>query len=180
VDLVKVGVAGGGTVAQELLRALATCGAAVVPVFLADEGVDEALVAQALRESAFPALMLDTAAKGAGSLLQRVPRAMLSGFVARVRTGGRLAGLAGALRADDVPAIRALGPDFAGFRSAVCAGGRAQALDAVRVGEIARLLSGADLRRGPGIPSHRTEFGVRPEGQTPASPPRAGGSGLQT
>jgi len=166
VDLVKVGVARGGPAAEParaLLRALAGCGAAIVPVLLADEGVDDVLVEAALREDAFPAVMLDTAAKGDGSLVQRVPRAALADFVARVRASGRLAGLAGALRVEDVPALRLLGPDFAGFRSAVCVGGRAGPLDAARVGELARRLAGA--RAGSGL---RPDPGIRLFGVTSA------------
>ena len=41
--------------------------------------------------------------------------------------------LAGALQLADWPALRALNPDFAGFRSAVCAGDRAGALDPTRL-----------------------------------------------
>jgi uncharacterized protein (UPF0264 family) len=173
VDVVKVGVArpaGQARVAEDLLDALAACGAAVVPVLLADAageggaaGVDEALVTHVLRTSAFPAVMLDTAAKGAGSLVQRLPRTALAAFVARVRASGRRAGLAGALRVEDVPALRALGPDFAGFRSAVCEGGRAGPLDAARVRELARRCR---------------EYGVRSEDQTPFLEEQ--GSGLQT
>jgi uncharacterized protein (UPF0264 family) len=159
VDVVKVGVARparGDGAAEDLLEALAACGAPVVPVFLVDAvdgaagtnaadgagraGVDEALLARALRAPAFPAVMVDTAAKGAGSLVQRVPRAALAAFVARVRASGRKAGLAGALRLEDIPALRALGPDFAGFRSAACAGGRAGPLDAARVQALAHAL----------------------------------------
>lgn len=163
VDLVKVGVARSANAvepARALLRALAECGVAVVPVLLADEGVDDVLVAAALREGAFPAVMLDTAAKGVGSLVQRVPRAALADFVARVRASGRLAGLAGALRLEDVPALRTIGPDFAGFRSAVCMGGRAGTLDAARVGQLACSLRGTSPKSG-----------VRPEGQTPPVEP---------
>ncbi len=138
VDYVKVGVdaAAGRAAALALvarLAGLARAGIPVVPVLVADEGVDEALVHAALREQVFPALMLDTRAKRAGSLLERVARASLAGFVAAVRAEGCLAGLAGALRLADLEALRALDPDFAGFRSAACAGGRADALDAALV-----------------------------------------------
>jgi uncharacterized protein (UPF0264 family) len=44
-----------------------------------------------------------------------------------------LCGLAGALRLQDVPALQRLRPGYAGFRSAVCAGERAGALDPARV-----------------------------------------------
>jgi (5-formylfuran-3-yl)methyl phosphate synthase len=142
VDYVKVGVGGafGGTFANSsasppasavatLLQRLAGCGTAVVPVLIVDHGIDAALVRAALRERAFPALMLDTFDKRGGSLLQRIAPAALAAFVETVRSHGCLAGLAGALRADDVPALVAFAPDFGGFRSAVCRGDRAGALD---------------------------------------------------
>jgi (5-formylfuran-3-yl)methyl phosphate synthase len=173
VDLVKVGI-DSGPASAALLAALARCPAAVVPVLMADHGVDMALVHTALALGAFPALMLDTAEKVAGSLLQRRPLAELQAFIDAVRaagprgstlsgatvnstagmtastapgaitdvldrtpaTAGRstpMAGLAGALRREELPALRQLGPDFAGFRSAVCSHGRAQALDPLRL-----------------------------------------------
>jgi uncharacterized protein (UPF0264 family) len=132
VDYVKVGVAPGAH-APALLDALARCDAPVVPVLISDHGVDMALVDHALRCAVYPALMLDTANKHAGSLLQRVSESSLRAFVGAVRGRSVLCGLAGALRAADVPQLRALAPHFAGFRSAVCAGERDGALDAQRV-----------------------------------------------
>lgn len=132
VDYVKVGLwpepAEPG-LASALVDALAASPASIVPVFVADEGVDLALVEHALLRGAFPALMVDTAEKRGGSLLQRVPLATLAQFVAAVRARGVLVGLAGSLRAEDSDALRALAPDFAGFRGAVTRGGRAAALD---------------------------------------------------
>lgn len=133
VDYVKVGVDQGPD-ALALLDALAAHPATVVPVLLADAGVQRAQVARALALRRFPAVMLDTAAKGHGSLLDRVDTAALAQFIAMVQHDGRtLAGLAGALRQDELPALRSLAPDFAGFRSAVCAGDRAGTLDAARL-----------------------------------------------
>lgn len=143
VEYVKVGV-GPGPGGQALLAALASCElheAQVVPVLLADAGVDMALVKAALALGAFPALMLDTADKGAGSLIERLAPAALFGFVAALRRNDCLSGLAGALRGVDVPALREIAPDFAGFRSAVCHGPRDGKLDPVRVRALrARLL----------------------------------------
>jgi uncharacterized protein (UPF0264 family) len=85
--------------------------------------------------------MLDTAAKQRGSLLQRVPLATLANFIAAVRLHGALAGLAGSLRIEDAPALRALGPDFAGFRGALTIGARAAALDARLVRQLRRRLA---------------------------------------
>jgi len=148
VDYVKVGIADatGSAAGEALLESLASCDAAVVPVLVADDAIDERLVAAALRTNAFPALMLDTADKRGGSLLQRHPAAALAAFVEQARSRGCLAGLAGALRAHEAPALRAIAPDFAGFRSAVCVGDRAGALDAQRVRALAERLAS---RPGP-------------------------------
>ena len=143
VDYVKVGLLpeAGPDAALALLDCLATCGAAVVPVLIVDDGLDDRLVEAALRARVFPALMLDTVDKLGGSLLQRHRWAMLSAFIERTRSHGCLAGLAGALRAVDMAALIALAPDFAGFRSAVCDGDRAGALDPERVRDLARRLA---------------------------------------
>jgi uncharacterized protein (UPF0264 family) len=162
VDYVKVGVVSGASQALAahsanvaLLHELARCDADVVPVFIVDrriagELVDAALCQVALgADHAFPALMLDTEDKRGGSLLQRLPRDELARFVAIVRAAGRLAGLAGALRADDAAALLALAPDFAGFRSAVCEGSRAGRLDAGRVRDLRRRLAADAHADGP-------------------------------
>ena len=132
VDYVKVGVEPNART-PALLDALARCRAPVVPVLIADRGVDMVWVAHALDSDVYPALMLDTIDKRAGSLLQRLGSPPLRAFLTATRSRGALGGLAGALRVDDVPQLLALAPDFAGFRSAVCAGERDGALDAQRV-----------------------------------------------
>ena len=127
VDVVKVGIErspGAGTV----LLALAGCGRPVVPVFIADRGLDQHVVARA-RTLGFPALMLDTAEKRAGSLFDALPMEVLEGFVRAARKARVMVGLAGALRVSHADRLAALAPDFAGFRSAVCRGQRSDALD---------------------------------------------------
>lgn len=148
VDYVKVGIAPSAQAAA-LLDRLAASRHAVVPVFIADAGLDAVLVARACRLG-FPALMADTADKRAGSLFACVAAAELQRFVAMVREAGKLVGLAGALRLPDVPMLRQLAPDFAGFRSAVCAGDRASALDVQKVRGLAEL-----LREPPGPSAER-------------------------
>lgn len=122
VDYVKVGIQDEAGAAG-VLRALAGCGHPVVPVFIADRGVDPALLAQACALP-FPALMLDTADKRAGSLFDCLGEFTLKRYIRQMRRGGHLAGLAGALRSRHLPQLRRLAPDFAGFRSAVCEGAR--------------------------------------------------------
>ena len=139
VDLVKVGIEARHGNARRVLDALAASGAAVVPVFLADHGVDVALV-QAACGLGFPALMLDTGDKRAGSLFDAVGETGLRRFVALVQCAKRKAGLAGSLQLAHVERLRRLAPDYAGFRSALCIGERSGALDAARVRALAARL----------------------------------------
>jgi uncharacterized protein (UPF0264 family) len=137
VDHVKVGVVP-GLAASALLERLALLraqGLPVVPVLIADAGVPEALVAQALR-GGFEALMLDTANKRAGSLFDVTTPATLASFVRQVQASGTLAGLAGALRLAQLDDLADLAPDFVGFRSAVCVGERTAALDPQRLQQL--------------------------------------------
>jgi len=136
VDYVKVGVAGGNAEAQRvLLERLAEAAPEVVPVFIADRGLDFAVVEHACRLP-FPALMADTEDKRAGSLFDCIAVGDLACFVALVRRAGKLVGLSGALREHHLPGLAALAPDFAGFRGALCEATRTATLDP---GKLARL-----------------------------------------
>jgi uncharacterized protein (UPF0264 family) len=135
VDYVKVGIEPGPE-AFEVLEALSCCGVPVVPVFIADRGIDPELTAHALTLN-FAGVMADTADKRAGSLFDAVSRVTLARFVAQARAARVMVGLAGALRLVHAHPLAELAPDFAGFRSAVCAGERSGALDAMRVRELA-------------------------------------------
>ncbi len=135
VDYVKVGIERAAQ-AGEVLDALAATGHAIVPVFIVDRGLDIERVEHACQLK-FPALMVDTADKLAGSLFDVLQDDVLRRFVSGVRASGALVGLAGALRRPQIAALRALGPDFAGFRSAVCAGDRSGEINPVRLREIA-------------------------------------------
>ncbi|KNZ33074.1 MAG: hypothetical protein AD742_08785 [Methylibium sp. NZG] len=134
VDYVKVGIPRERG-AADVLDALARATHAVVPVFIADRGLDPLLLKQACGLG-FAAVMADTADKLAGTLFDAVPLADLSHFVASVRNARALVGLAGALRMPHLPALIALAPDFAGFRTAVCRLDRRGALDAQRLREL--------------------------------------------
>jgi (5-formylfuran-3-yl)methyl phosphate synthase len=131
VDIVKVGVERNAA-ARDVLTMLSSCGHPVVPVLIADRGLDAALVEHAV-QGGFVGLMLDTADKRAGSLFDCVPLPALRHFIATARAASLMCGLAGALREQHLPQLNALAPDFAGFRSAVCAGDRGTALDVQRL-----------------------------------------------
>ena len=143
VDYVKVGIERVPS-APAVLDALAASGWPVVPVFIADHGLEFVHVAHACG-LAFPGVMADTADKRAGSLFDAVTMTELQRFVATVRTAGAMVGLAGALRIAHEPLLRALGPDFAGFRTAVCAGDRGSALDPQRLRELVIAMRGRAL-----------------------------------
>ena len=147
VEYVKVGIErapGAGAV----LRALAACGRPLVPVFIADRGLDERSAALAL-SLRFPGVMVDTADKHAGSLFDVLPIVAIERFVAMAREAGTMVGIAGALRRADAARIAALAPDFAGFRSAVCRGGRGEALDADCLRELVAAMREAQAAAKP-------------------------------
>lgn len=141
VDYVKVGIERSPG-ADAVLDALAGCGPAVVPVFIADRGLDAALLRRACALG-FPAVMVDTADKLAGGLFDVLALPALQAFVDTVRASGALVGVAGALRLPHLPVLARLQPDFAGFRTAVCAGSRSGALDRQRLQALAAQLHGA-------------------------------------
>ncbi len=140
VDFVKVGIE---RVPQALavLDRLAKSGWPVVPVFIADHGLVAAHVEHACALG-FPGLMADTADKHAGSLFDVMTMADLRHFVSTVRAAGAMVGVAGALRIEHQPLLRALAPDFAGFRTAVCVGDRGSNLDPQRVRVLAAVMRG--------------------------------------
>jgi dihydroneopterin aldolase len=121
VDYVKVGLFPGDRRA-DCIRALAPLArrTRVVGVMFADRGADLDLL-PLMREAGFGGAMLDTAAKGAGRLLDHADAAMLGGFVRHCRAHALSTGLAGSLEAPDVPRLLLLAPDFLGFRGALCA-----------------------------------------------------------
>ena len=142
VDIVKVGIER-TPAAGAVLRALAAGGRPLVPVFIADRGLDERAVQLAL-SLGFSGVMVDTADKRAGSLFEALPFESVGRFVAMVREAGVMVGVAGALRREQAALIAKLQPDFAGFRSAVCAGERSGALDPQRLRDLVTAMRAAE------------------------------------
>lgn len=140
VDYVKVGIERVPQ-ARVVLDALAASAWPIVPVFIADKGLELADVAHACALG-FPGVMADTFDKSAGSLFDAVPMEDLRRFIAAVGATGTMVGLAGALRPMHEPLLRTLAPDFAGFRTAVCAGDRSSALDPRRLQSLVALMHG--------------------------------------
>lgn len=91
----------------------------LIAVLFADQHPDPDWL-PALAAAGFHGVMLDTADKTGGRLLQHAPLGMLQAFVTRARGLGLLTGLAGSLRIDDIPVLLPLSADYLGFRGALC------------------------------------------------------------
>ncbi|MBC2732435.1 (5-formylfuran-3-yl)methyl phosphate synthase [Thiobacillus sp.] len=131
VDFVKIGLFPAPAL-HDCLAALAPlCGQhRLVAVLFADRNPDIGL-ADRLAEYGFAGIMLDTLDKSAGGLLQHQPVARLARFVDHARHRNLISGLAGSLRATDIPILAPLGADYLGFRGALCRShARTQSLDA--------------------------------------------------
>jgi uncharacterized protein (UPF0264 family) len=101
----------------------------VAPAPLAPE-----LLPRVARAAGVKVCLLDTAIKDGRGLLEWLSPDELTAFVDDARAGGLEVALAGALRAEDLPVVRATGADIAGVRSAACRDGRRTGpLDAARV-----------------------------------------------
>jgi dihydroneopterin aldolase len=149
VDYVKVGLFRGAR-RPDCIRALSsmTQRTKIVGVMFADDEPDVGLL-PLMSEIGFAGAMLDTARKGAGRLLDHIDPANLGQFVRECRAYGLMAGLAGSLEAPDVPRLLLLGPDYLGFRGALCARhDRKAGLDPAALGLIRGLIPG-DARRAP-------------------------------
>ena len=91
-------------------------------------------------------IMLDTAGKSTGSLLDHLSLGEVANFVARAKAHGLAIGLAGSLRAAQIPALLALEPDVLGFRGALCHGSRNASLDRASCLGIRTLIPIADTK----------------------------------
>jgi uncharacterized protein (UPF0264 family) len=130
VDYVKVGLFGGHgqDACITALAAAVKAGARLVAVLMADRR-PELDVLPVLARAGFAGVMLDTADKGTGGLRRHLAPRELAAFVEAARALGLVTGLAGSLKVDDVGPLAALGPDYLGFRGALCGGPRTASLD---------------------------------------------------
>lgn len=147
-DFVKVGIfpPGDATAAIAALGEAALERTEVVGVIFADRAPDFALI-ETMGRAGFAGVMLDTADKSQGALVDHLSTAALKKFVDRAHDAGLFAGFAGALRVTHIATLAALGPDLIGFRGAVCKGGHREApLDAGALRDVKSVVRGA--RRG--------------------------------
>ena len=144
VNFVKIGVFPGSDPGPCIaaLGAVAAEGARLVAVMFADREPEFGLL-DLFAEAGFAGAMLDTAGKADGALPDRLPAMRLRQFVERARKLGLMTGLAGSLRLEHIAPLVALGPDYLGFRGALCAGGRTDRIDPARVRAVRQALDRA-------------------------------------
>lgn len=92
----------------------------IIIVMFADQMPSLDLI-DAIVHSGINGVMIDTADKRAGSLLDILHISDLHHFVTRARDQALITGLAGSLREEDIPELVGLQADYLGFRGALCA-----------------------------------------------------------
>jgi len=140
VDYVKFGLFPGGDpqACFQALRPIAPRVRLILVLFADALPAFDALAAAA--KMGATGIMLDTADKHAGSLLTHLDASGIARFVAHAKAHGLMVGLAGSLKAADVPELLTLSPDLLGFRGALCRGGRSASLDAASCASIRALI----------------------------------------
>jgi len=140
VDYVKFGLFPDGDPrgCLEELRPLAHRVSLIVVLF-ADRLPDFDAVAAAADMGA-AGIMLDTAGKSSGSLLDHLDVAGVAYFVTSAKAQGLAVGLAGSLTAAEVPKLLALVPDLLGFRGALCHASRSSSLNPLACAAIRSLI----------------------------------------
>lgn len=144
VDVVKIGFFDDAARPEVLaaLAPLAARGVRLVAVLMADRDPDLADLAPFARAGLL-GVMLDTADKRAGGLRVHLDDARLAGFVRSAHRAGLFCGLAGSLEAADIAPLARLGPDYLGFRGALCGGERTDRLDPMAVRRVRAALEAA-------------------------------------
>ena len=148
VDFIKVGFF---CAAKDCIAALAGK-ARLIAVLFVDRSPDFKLLAD-FADAGFAGVMLDTAGKTNGNLCSQMDAPALQEFIQRAQALGLVTGLAGSLRLADIPDLIKLGPDYLGFRGALCAETvRSRGLEASRVSALRNAIPrlSADTSRAVG------------------------------
>ena len=142
VDIVKVGVFD-RTISPFMLSVLdrlAGRGISIVLVFFAELYPSD-INFRRLRRGGITGVMLDTCEKANGNLRDKLDDGTLAEFVRKAGRAGLLTGLAGSLTREDIPPLLRIGPDYLGFRGALCKQHqRTSQIDAAKVTEIRELI----------------------------------------
>ena len=93
----------------------------LIAVLFADHTYDGDVLVP-LVAAGFHGVMIDTADKSKGRLLDHISTDRIGAFVADCHRRSLMVGLAGSLETPDIPRLLAYRPDFLGFRGALCGG----------------------------------------------------------
>ncbi len=139
VDYIKIGFFSAGDTPATLDRLktdIKQNNLRLIAVLFADQQPDFSLIPR-LAETGFTGVMLDTANKQNGSLLDVLPLKRIEQFVQRAKQHHLLTGLAGSLRQTHIHQLLPFKADYLGFRGALCQNHlRTQALDLSRVQQL--------------------------------------------
>lgn len=144
-DIIKIGLLEPGHL-KECLQAIKPLSELypLVAVVFADQplaNISHEELIQLIAEHHFLGIMLDCSDKAKGSLTKLMTSEQIKDFVEKAHQADLMCGLAGALQPEDIPVLKALNPDYLGFRSALCENGdRSAPLDPQRVAQVAELL----------------------------------------
>ena len=130
---------------------------ALIAVLFADRFADLIGPVELLSHAGFRGVMLDTADKKAGGLLDLMSLESIEKFVQASKAKGMLCGLAGSLHLADIPSLAPLQADYLGFRTALCEDAqRNQALCANKLEQVIAALASTTANAGAS-PSSRNE-----------------------
>lgn len=140
VDFIKVGWFGSELDSRVLasIGQAATRSVRIIVVVFAELGWKQHWLAE-FKNAGVHGVMLDTADKSTGGLLDKTDLQSLQAFVDQAQRQQLLCGLAGALKVADIPGLLPLGADYLGFRTALCQQGQrsaevdSQAVETVRI-----------------------------------------------
>lgn len=141
VDYLKIGFFPSGE-AEACARAVAPLAprTKLIAVLFADLPPDFELL-PVFAKHGFHGAMVDTAHKAKGRLLDHLPPERVPAFFNRAKSLGLIVGLSGSLEAPDIPRLLPFGPDFLGFRGALCdQAQRTGSIDAAAVAQIRALI----------------------------------------
>lgn len=163
VDIIKIGFFGqlGHAECIQAMEPLAAQGTAIVAVLFADDAPDFGLLKQ-MAHAGLYGVMLDTATKNGKRLRHHLEDGVLQQFVEHAGSLGLLTGLAGSLAIADIPALAKIGPDYLGFRGALCQGSDRKArLDPLKLRGVKDVLHSCNME----IKSvHEWVSGIAPNG----------------
>ncbi len=91
----------------------------LIAVLFADTQPDFKIITS-IKKAGFRGVMLDTMDKSLGSLTKIMPQHKIEEFVTLVNKSQLLCGLAGSLKAENIPQLLKLNVDYLGFRGALC------------------------------------------------------------